>query len=46
MIANLCSDSGFPQMLLQVVDFADLYMRRYGMVRDGGPEAEKAPVLN
>jgi len=44
IIANLCSDSGFPQMLLQAVDFGDLYVRRYGMPGEAAPQ--QAPVLN
>jgi preprotein translocase subunit SecB len=41
IISDLCTQAGFPQLMLQIIDFGELYAQRYGVSgvrRQAGPE--------
>ena len=40
IISDLCAQAGFPQLMLQILDFGKLYAKRYGMA--GAPVEEAA----
>ena len=52
IIADLSANVGFPPLLLQVIDFADLYAKRFGVkpeqsgLEDSSAENEPPPALN
>ena len=47
IISDLCANGGFPQLMLQMIDFGELYAKRFGI---GGAERqtrlEAPPTIN
>jgi preprotein translocase subunit SecB len=38
IISDLCTQAGFPQLMLQIIDFGELYAKRYGMAANAVPQ--------
>jgi len=45
IISDLCTQGGFPQLMLQILDFGEIYAKRYGMA-PGAEQAPASPTIN
>ena len=46
IISDLCAHGGFPQLMLQIIDFGELYAKRYGMGAPNAERVEPPPTIN
>ncbi|TAL02367.1 MAG: protein-export chaperone SecB [Rhodospirillaceae bacterium] len=46
IISDLCAQGGFPQLMLQIIDFGELYAKRYGIAMQNAEPVEAPPTIN
>ena len=46
IVSELCAQGGFPQLMLQIIDFGELYAKRFGIATPGAAQASPPPTIN